>query len=146
MSYRSITRTAPGWEERTVPLLESLARDGSGVSEAVALRPGFARLALLLDGAAAGGTLRVWVQHSADGECWQDLAAFDAVTTADAQVAWVEAQPEIAGSVHSQQDGGLAAGTVHAGFAMSRLRIRWSCATAHLFGVDVVAIYPRAGH
>ena len=144
MSYRTMTRTAPGWEERTVALLPSVARDGSGVSEAVALRPGFARLALLLDGAAAGGSLRVWVQHSANGECWQDLAAFDAVTTADAQIAWVEAQPSLAGCVHAQQDGALAEGTVHEGFVMSRLRVRWTCGTAHVFCVDVVAIYPRS--
>ena len=146
MARVAITRTAPGWEERTTTLLSSAARGIDGVGETVNLRPGFARLALLLDaqGAGTGAGLRIWVQHSWDGTRWADLAAFDLVNATFAQVAWVEAQPEIDGSVVQRMDGQMAEGEVHSGFVMSKLRVRWTCGGAtHVFGVDVVAIYER---
>lgn len=149
MSYEPITRTAPGWEERTVTLLPPGARSTDGVGPPVGLRPGFARLALLLDVTAFGGGsgLRVHVQHSRDGARWHDIAAFAVVTEAGSQIAWLEAQPALAGSVEAATDGGMPAGAVHSGFVLPRLRVRWSLGgeTVHAFGVDAVAIYRRGG-
>ncbi len=146
MAREAITRTAPGWEERTVALLPAMARLADGAGEPVRLRPGFARLALLLEsgGGPNGVGLRVWVQHSPDGMRWADLASFGDAAAAPDQVAWIEAQPEQPGSVAAWGDGQLGAGQVADGFVMSWLRVRWSCGGAiHTFGVDVVAIYER---
>jgi hypothetical protein len=147
MAYQPITRTAPGWEERTALVLPPGVRTADGAGSPITLRPGFARLALLLEVTQFGGGsgLRVWIQHSPDGVRWLDLAAFDAVDAAGAQVAWVEAQPALAGSVGTAADGQMAPATVHQGFALSRLRARWSTGgvVAHAFAVEAVAIYER---
>jgi hypothetical protein len=142
-----ITRTAPGWEERTVTLLASAARAVDGAGASALVRPGFARLAFLLDVTAYGGGtgLKVWIQHSPDGARWLDLAAFALVTAAGPQIAWLEAQPELESCVAACSDGAMAAGTVHEGFVMPRLRVKWSVggAVTHTFGVELVAIYAR---
>jgi hypothetical protein len=145
MAREAITRTAPGWEERTYTLLPLAAHALSGVSDGVTLRPGFARVALLLEVTAIGlSGVRAWVQHSPDGERWADLAAFETQNSTGAQVAWVEAQPELAGGVFPLLDGEMAEGEVHQGFTMSRLRVRWFSGGAGLmFGVEAVAIYER---
>lgn len=140
-----ITRTAPGWEERTLRLARPVARRGAGTGAIVTLPPGFARLALLLDVRYVDlPGLRVWVQHSPGGDCWHDLAAFEGVDGPDAQVAWVEAQPAVAGAVGPVPDGSLPPGSVHGGFCFPRLRARWSAPAgrSHLLGVELVAIYP----
>jgi hypothetical protein len=127
-------------------LLPEDARSADGAGAAVALCPGFRRLALLLDVSAWGGAgLQVYVQHSADGGRWMDLAAFEPVTGAGAQVAWVEAQPEIAGTVCPADECTLAPGTVQPGFACSKLRVRWTLSgpATHSFAVEAVAIYER---
>lgn len=148
MAHESITRTAPGWEERTAVLLAPAARGADGAGAAVALRPGFARLAVLLDVTAFGGGsgLRVWLQHSRDGVRWQDLASFITAAGVDAQVAWIEAQPQIQNRVQHVTQGLLLGGTVESGFVFSRLRARWTVGGAsHTFGVEAVAIYERPG-
>jgi len=148
MSYMPLTRTAPGWEERTAVLLAEGLRAGDGAGDAVCLRPGFARLAVLLDVAAWGGGagLRIWLQHSPDGERWLDVAAFPTVAQAGPQVAWIEAQPELSGTLAVPTDGTMSPGVLHSGFVMSRLRVRWGGGGAsHSFGVEAVAIYPRVG-
>ncbi len=147
-SYLPITRTAPGWEERTVTLLLPEARTGDGSGPGVPLRPGFARLALLLDvtGFGGGEGLTVRVQHSPDGSRWYDIAAFQPAAGVESQVAWLEAQPALSGVVCPPGQLLLAAGTVHPGFVMPLLRARWEAGgpLTHAFGVDVVAIYPRS--
>lgn len=146
MRHQPITRTAPGWEERTAVLLAPETRATDGVGAPVRLRPGFARLALLLDVPQFGGGsgLRVWVQHSPDGNRWLDLAAFISVSGVDAQVAWLEAQPEVVNRVQYATSGTLLAGTAHQGFLFSRLRVRWTVGGAsHTFGAEVVALYER---
>lgn len=146
MAREAITRTAPGWEERTVTLLPLEEHSMSGVGEAVALRPGFVRMALLFEMTAfgIGPGIRMWVQHSADGERWMDLAAFEEASAAGAQVAWVEAQPVLAGAVCPATDGGMAEGQVHVGFIMPCLRVRWmGSGTGLVFGVEAVVIYER---
>lgn len=146
MVRESITRTAPGWEERTTSLLEPAARDADGAGDGAQLRPGFTRIAALLDVEASGGGtgLQVWLQHSPDGERWMDLAAFEAVPGAPFQVLWIEAQPALPGAVEPATDCALAAGTLRHGFVFSRLRARWTAGGAsHTFRVDVVAIYER---
>lgn len=148
MARESITRTAPGWEERTTPLLETAERDADGAGAGVQLHPGFARLAALLDVEAfgGGGGLQVWLQHSPDGERWLDLGAFNTAASSPFQVLWIEAQPVLEGAVEPATDGALAAGTLREGFVFSRLRVRWTVGgVAHTFGVDVVAIYEREG-
>jgi hypothetical protein len=133
------------WQERTAVLLPAGVRAAEGVGPALALRPGFARVAVELDVTAFGGGsgLRVWLQHSADGEHWRDCAAFAAVTAVGAQVAWLEAQPALAGAVTPTGDGLLAAGSVHAGFLHPRFRARWTLggSVAHTFGLHLTAVY-----
>src|SRR5688572_4521508 len=143
MPHETITRTAPGWEERTATLLAPAARAADGTGDSVPLRPGFARLALLLDVTAYGGGagLRVWVQHSPDGSRWQDLASFMAVSGVEAQVAWIEAQPKVQNAVQHATNGLMIAGTTQDGFVFSRLRVRWTVGgVSHTFGAEVVAI------
>ena len=78
MGRESITRTAPGWEERTTTLLAAASRSADGVGGAVSLYPGFARIAALLDVPVfgGGGGLQVWLQHSPDGTRWMVERSF----------------------------------------------------------------------
>jgi hypothetical protein len=148
MGRESITRTAPGWEERTTTLLASASRSADGVGSPVSLYPGFARIAALLDVPVfgGGGGLQVWLQHSPDGSRWMDLAAFNTVASSPHQVLWMEAQPELAGAVEPATDGALSTGELRSGFIFPRLRVRWTVGgVSHTFGVDLVAIYERKG-
>ena len=146
MAYEPVTRTAPGWEERSAVLLAPGIRSADGAGPVLTLRPGFARLAVLLDVRTYGGGsgLRVFIQHSADGARWHDIAAFATAQEVGPQIAWVEAQPAV-GGVAAATDGGMAQSTVHQGFVMPRLRVRWSVGgvVTHSFQVDLVAIYER---
>ncbi len=145
MTSTKPTRTAPGWEERTVTLAPLAERDEDGAGATFTLRPGFSRLAALLDVTAFGGGsgLSVWLQHSPDGTRWLDAGAFAIVSGIDTQVLWQEAQPEVGGLACPILEGELAHGTSHGGFLFSRLRVRWTVgAGTHTFGVDLVAIYP----
>lgn len=144
MARTAVSRMAPGWQEQTAALLPALAREGDGISQAVTLPPGFARIALLVDAAAADDGLRVWVQHSADDVRWTDIAAFGGFDEQPVQIAWLEAQPALSGCIAPANEGGLEAGAVHPGFVCSCLRVRWSASgLPHRFGVEAVAIYQR---
>ena len=145
MATERVTRTAPGWEERTLILTPPADHAGDGTGAAHALRPGFQRLAVLLEVTAFGGGsgLSVYLQHSPDGVRWLDAAAFNLVTGAETQVLWLEAQPAVTGAAYAATADPVGPGMPHPGFLFRRLRVRWSTGGGtHTFGVDVVAIYP----
>ena len=143
---QTISHTAPGWEERTLCPLPLLEQSLNGTGEPLVLRPGFVRLAALLEVTAYGGGagLDVRLQHSPNGSRWLDLAAFDTVVQPGSQVAWLEAEPDAPPRVEAAGEFVLAPGTVSGGGIFSRLRAAWNLGGAvHTFGVDLVAIYRR---
>ena len=133
MARGKVTRTAPGWEERSYLLLDTSERRGGGMGGQVLLHPGFARLAVLWSGPAlpTGSTLRLVLEGAANGGPWRPLAEFKPWLDGPVGVTWLEGDR-------------LARGVAPGGPLECRLRTRWSgCGEKPEFGVEVVGIYRR---
>jgi len=128
--------TAPGWEERAITLLRSARRRGCGASPGLELRPGFARLAVLVEPAAAEPELQLFLQHSEDGSTWHDL-----LPVPGSGILWVEPAP-------LGWDPGTDAANFRPRRVMPHLRARWTAppGTGHCFGVQLVAVYRLGQH